>query len=164
MTFVTFMLCLLLATSQARVGRVESTFDDNATFGAFRTYSWHAGYDAHDPSVHKMIVAALEDEMTKQGFTKVDKGADVTLAYYTIFSTEIDLEALDRLERKGPVTEPPTKSLGRLLIIMRKPNTDHRLWTASMHDHIDREHPEDTIRAAARRLFEKYPAKRNQKD
>lgn len=165
MNLITFTLCLLLAAAQgARVGKVESTFDKQANFTAFHTYSWHPGYDAHDPNVHKMIVAAIEEEMTKLGFSKVAKDADVTLAYYTIFSTEIDLEALDRLERKGRVDEPPTKSLGRLLIIMRKPNVDQRLWSASMHEHIDRERPEETIRATTKRLFEKYPGRNGTKN
>ena len=165
MNFITVTLCLLLLAAQgAKVGKVESTFDENTDFSTFRTYSWHPGYDAHDPNVHKIIVAAIEDEMAKLGFAKVTSGADVTLAYYTIFSTEIDLKALDRLERKGQVDEPPTKSLGRLLIIMRKPGGDTRLWSASTREHIDREKPEDTIRATAKKLFEKYPGRERTKN
>jgi hypothetical protein len=160
MNGIVLTLCLLLAATQgAKVGVVESTFDKSTDFRALRTYSWQAGYDAYDPAIHKLIVAAIDAEMTGLGFTKVASGGDATIAYYSVLSTEVDIKALEKLQREGKTTAPPTKSLGRLVIIMRKPGGDASLWTASTREHVEREQAETTIRVVAQRLFEKYPGR-----
>jgi hypothetical protein len=163
MNLITLTLCLMVLAAQgAKVGKVESDFDKAADFRSFRTYSWQPGYDAHDPTVHKMIVSAIERELAQLGFTKRDTNADVTIAYYTVLSTEIDLKALDRLEREGR-SGMPTKSLGRLLIIMRKPGADQRLWSVSTREHVDPDpaKAEETIAATTSKLFAEYPGRRD---
>ena len=56
MGLVLFSLVLAAQGAQvgaqgSQVGRVETTFDKKANFGAFRTYSWLAGYKASNPVV-----------------------------------------------------------------------------------------------------------------
>jgi hypothetical protein len=159
MNFFALLLCVVLGTAQGpRVGKVESTFDENTNFTALRTYVWERGYDAYDPKVHDTVVAIVESEMAKLGFTKVTANPQVRLSYYTVRSAEIDLDVLDDLEDEDYVGEPPTRTLARLMIVMRKPSgIDQRLWSASTRTYVDRAPTEVAIAAAVRRIFSKYP-------
>ena len=51
------LLLLLLFVAQGRpaTGKVNSAFDKSADFKAVQSYSWVAGQQAFDPSVHKSI-------------------------------------------------------------------------------------------------------------
>ena len=160
MNAIALMLSVFLVVAQgSKVGEVETSFDKRANFQAFRTYSWQPGYDAYDPAVHKLIIAAIDQEMAGLGFSKVASGGDVTIAYYSVLSTEVDLKALEKLQREGKTTPPPEKSLGRLMVIMRKPNVEERLWSASTREHVSRDQAETAIRTVTKRLFEKYPGR-----
>ena len=161
MNLISLLLCVMLLAAQgARVGKIESEFDERTDFRAFHTYRWHPGYNAYDPRVHKIIVAAIESEMAALGFTRSDTNPDVTVAYYSLLSTEIDLDALEELEEHGR-SGMPVKSLGRLLIIMRKPDVDERLWSVSTREFVDPDPVKlaETIKATTQKLFAKYPGR-----
>jgi len=159
------MLILGLALQGTDTQKVETAFDKKADFASFRTYSWGPGYNAFNPDAHKIIVAALEAEMAKLGFTKVATGANVTLAYYTLASTNVDLKALDKAERAGS-DAVPTKTLGRLVVIMRSPASgggeSQQVWSASTREYIDADLAklDATVRTVAARLFATYPRPR----
>src|SRR4051812_5928403 len=133
MKIISLMLwSLLFAQQGATVGKVETKFDNKADFAAFPTYSWRPGGIADDPGVARLIVASCDAEMSKLGFTKTPIGADVALAYYTVRSTEVDFKALDKLEKQGHEGTTPTKTLGRLVVVMRAaPPSTRQLWSAS---------------------------------
>jgi hypothetical protein len=162
MNFFTLALCGLLLLGQGPVTRVESTFDKKVNFQSLRTYTWIRGYDAHNPEVHKMIVAAIEEEMARQGFKRVDSGADVTLAYYTVRSMEVDLKALDRLPPEDRANAPQ-KILGRLLVMMRNPADEARLWSASTREYVNDDLGKfpATIRGVVTRMFDTYPGRKS---
>ena len=165
MEVIVLSLCSLLAVVQTTAStKVETTFDKSVNFQALRTYTWLRGYDAHHPEAHKHIVAALEEEMARLGFTKVAERGDVTLSYYTVMAAELDLKALDALERSGQGTagSAPMKPVGRLLVIMRWPDTADRLWSASTRENVDVDMAKlpATLRVVTRRLFETYPGKK----
>jgi hypothetical protein len=153
---------LLFAQQGAAVGKVETKIDNKANFAALHTYSWLPGLRADDPDVTRLIAAAFEAEMSKLGFTKTESGADVTLAYYTVRSTEVDLKALDKHEKAGGNGSAPTKILGRLVAVMRVGETTQQLWSASTREFVDpdRAKLDETIRAVAARLFESYPGRK----
>jgi hypothetical protein len=154
-------LCLLALVQSAPVTKVETTFDKSVDFKSLRTYSWVRGYDAYNPEAHKLIVAAIEDEMTRLGFKKVTDKPDVTISYYTVASTEVDLKALEAQERARQSGDAQTKTLGRLLVMMRPPKGGERLWSASTRDYVDSDMSkfQDTIRAITQRLFDAYPTR-----
>ena len=157
------LLLFFLVLLQQSTGKVETTFDKKADFNALRTYSWTPGYNADMPEVHKLIVAACEAEMTGLGFTKAPTGnADVTLAYYTVRSTDTDVDALEKMQREGRTGPAPTKILGRLLVVLRAGTSDRRLWTASTREQVDPDPAKlrETIRTTTARLFETYPGRK----
>jgi len=164
MKFIGLMLVSLAFAQQgATVGKVESKSDKKANFAALHTYSWGSGLHADNPDVAAAIVAACEAEMSVLGLTKVTAGGDVTLSYYTVRSTEVDLKALDKLQKQGGGGPPPTKTLGRLVVVMRSGATPfEQLWWASTREFVDPDPARltDTIQSATARLFETYPGRK----
>jgi hypothetical protein len=143
----------------AKVGTVETKVDSKASFTAFRTYTWAGGYKAHKPGVHDLIVGAFDAEMAKLGFKKVEQNPDVTIAYYTVTSTEVNFEALEQIE--GKVDDLPTRMLGRLVVMLRDPKTSKQVWAASTREHVDPDPAKlaATIPSVATRLFAYYPTR-----
>ena len=159
---VIVLLGLLAATQSAGGGKVDSSFDKKANFAALRTYTWSGGTHADTPATHKMIVAAVDAEMASRGFTQVPTGADVTLAYYTGYTTEVDLKALDKLEREGKGGATPTKALGRLSVKMRGAASQQEVWSAATRELLNPDPAKlsPTIQAVTARLFETYPKRK----
>ena len=140
------------------IGKADSTFDKSVDFAALRTYEWRPGTPAFNPELHKMIVAALEAEMAAHGFTRVASGADVTLAYYAMAVTYVDLKSLDKIERETSSSSSANKSLGKLVVVMRN-KAQRQIWTAATREYVEPgiEKFGATIGAVTARLFETYP-------
>jgi hypothetical protein len=152
------LLGFLFTAQQPAPGNVDSTFDKQTHFAAIRTYAWTSGAHALMPEAHKMIVAAVDKEMAGLGLTQVATGGDVTLAYYTMTVSNVDLKALDKInDRSAP---PPTKELGKLVVVMRNPKRE-QVWSAISRAYLDpdRAKLEATIQTVAGRLFATYPTR-----
>jgi len=158
MTSIVVLLVALITAQVPPIGKADSTFDKKANFASFRTYASGPGTNAFNPAAHKMILEAIEAEMAARGFTKVASGGDVTLSYYTMAVTNVDLRALDRVERAGASGPAPTKDLGKLIVVMRNP-ARQQVWTAATREYLEPniEKFGATIKAVAARLFETYP-------
>ena len=160
MKSVAVLLLGFLFTAQTPpIGKVESTFDKTANFSTLRSYQWLPGTPAFNPAVHKLIVDALEADMTTLGFTKAASGADVTLAYYAMAVTNVDLKALDKIERDGGSLAAANKTLGRLVVVMRSVPAGGQLWSASTREYLeaDIEKLGGTIQVVTAHLFNTYP-------
>ena len=142
---------LFVYTQSDAIGKVESSFDKKANFAALHTYSWSGGARAYNEEAHRLVIAAFEKEMTALGFKQVPSGADVTLSYYNITSTDVDLKKLDEATRAGSAI--PTK--------MRAPNSGPRL-PASTSNPISWPPPSSASPSAClRRIQERIHARRN---
>jgi hypothetical protein len=158
MNSIVVLLLTLVAAQVPPIGKADSTFDKKANFASFRTYAWGPGTHAFNPAAHKMILEAIEAEMAARGFTKVASGGDVTLSYYTMAVTNVDLKALDKVERAGASGPAPTKDLGKLIVVMRNP-ARQQVWTAATREYLESNIDKfgATIKTVTARLFETYP-------
>ena len=152
------LLGFLFTTQQPAPGQVDSTFDKKANFAAIKTYSWTTGTDAMLPEAHRMIIAAIDKEAAAVGLKPVTTGGDVTLAYYTMTLTDVDLKALDRMDKKAAAA--PTKEIGKLIIVMRNP-AQQQVWSAISREFLDpdRAKLQATIQTVTERLFATYPTR-----
>jgi len=140
------------------IGKVESTFDKKTNFAGLHTYAWSGGARAYNEEAHLLVIAAFEKEMTALGFKQVTSGADVTLSYYNITSTDVDLKKLDEATRAGAAT--PTKMRARMMVVMRKPATRAELWTAITREYVEPDQLAATVQRVTERLFATYPTKK----
>ena len=140
------------------IGKVESSFDKKADFATLHTYAWAGGARAYNEEAHRLVVAAFEKEMTALGFKQVVSGADVTLSYYNVTSTDVDLKKLDEATRAGSAA--PTKMRARMMIVMRAPATRAELWSAITREYVEPDQLAVTVQRVAERLFATYPGKK----
>ena len=159
MKVMMFALVGLFVYAQSdAIGKVESSFDKKANFAALHTYSWSGGARAYNEEAHRLLIAAFEKEMTGLGFKQVTSGADVTLSYYNVTSTDVDLKKLDEATRAGAAT--PTKMRARMMVVMRAPATRAELWSAITREYVEPDQLAATVQRVAERLFATYPAKK----
>lgn len=152
-------LGLMLSGQTPVAGKIDTTFDNKANFAAFHTYSWGPGKDAFLPEGHKMIVAAVDKQMAAQGLTPVATGGDVTIAYYTTTTSNVDLKALDKIDER--TVPAPTKELGKLIVVMRDAKTKAQLWSAGTHEFLDSDRSKlgASVQTITERLFATYPGR-----
>jgi len=161
MVSLIFTLALTLFVPQARsdAGKVESTSAKGKNFSAFRTYTWDKGHEAYDPAAHKLIVAAIDKEMSGLGFTRAEGGkADVMIRYHSVVSTFVDFKSLDKAPVKGADGSDKTSQLGTLVVEMVDPS-HKQLWAARTREFVDRSTLEQNIGTVVARLFQTYPGR-----
>jgi hypothetical protein len=154
---------LLIYAQPDAIGKVESTFDKKANFAELHTYSWSGGARAYNEEAHRLLIAAFEKEMTALGFKQVPSGGDVTLSYYNITSTDVDLKKLDEAAKAGSAAPTPTKMRARMMIVMRAPKSRTELWTAITREYVEPDQLAATVQRVADRLFATYPTKNPKK-
>lgn len=159
MRLVVVFLLLLFVQDAPRWDKVTSTVDRSGDFGAISTYAWEKGGEAFDRGIHQALVDAVEAELAERMFQKVGlETADVTIAYYAMGSSEVDLEAFDRA---GGKEIPPSKSVGTLRIAMYRQPRRVRMWMAQTRRYVDvgPEKRAATARIVVASLFETLPRK-----
>ena len=123
-------------TSQITQYKITAKADQHTDFLKLKTYEWELGWIAYDRDMHQHIVAAINRELTALGFAQGVPGhSDVTVVYYSLRRTDMNL-------KWKPVTEeerPPTYPVGTLIVEMREPSTRRALFSARADAPIDLE-------------------------
>jgi len=157
---VVMMLCAAIGPVSAQRPKygVKTTFDKGAPFAVLKTYAWTPGWSAFLWPVDLQIVTAVDREMERLGFVKVESGpSDVLVTYAAVQRTDVDLKMKmadnSKLRREYRV--------GTLVVVLREPRTYRELFrgrgdtplasdAAGVADQIDR---------MVARIFERYPTR-----
>ncbi len=97
----TFVLLASFASAQD----VSYNFDQKADFTKFKTYKWVTVKDAQQPDelTVKMIVQAIETQLTAKGLTKTDAAnADLLVAYQVAVNKEHEVTSFSTGYAMGP--------------------------------------------------------------
>jgi Domain of unknown function (DUF4136) len=119
-----------------------------------KTYMWTPSQPSFDKTVDRQIVAAVDRELTRLGFTKLASGqSDVLVTYGSLTRTDVDLKskpAKDGARREYPV--------GTLVVSLLAPSNRQPLFRVRIDTPIDadRAQLEPAINAAVAAMFEKY--------
>jgi hypothetical protein len=95
----------LLIASFASAQDVSYNFDQKADFTKYKTYKWVAVKDAEQPDelTAKMIVQAIETQLTAKGLKKVESGdANLLVAYQVAVSKEKEVTSFSSGYGMGP--------------------------------------------------------------
>ena len=152
---------LLLAVQPPASGKVTSDYDKSADFAKYRTYAWSHGPADYRPKLHDLLVAEIDRQMATLGFTRSeDPKADLTLRYFTVRSTSIDMKELEKAEREG--AKAKSYDVGKLAVVLRETATDKRLWAAQTQEvmNADVAAREAAVRDAVTKVFQSYPKKK----
>ena len=103
------LLCLasamLLIAAFASAQDVSYNFDQKADFAKFKTYRWVKveGAEQPDELTAKMIVQAIDTQLTAKGLTKVESGnADLLVAYQVAINKEKEVTSYSTGYGMGP--------------------------------------------------------------
>ena len=135
---------------------VKTEVDKKIDFKAFKTYSWEKGQISADPVSHKMVVAAVEAELSTLGLTRQDAKGDVLVRYHAVGRTDVDLKNAKK-DGTGPTSE-----VGKVAVELLGGTSFKRVWMATTEERLSRDpSARDTdIRRAIARLFTAYPGRK----
>lgn len=75
------VLALALSSTAAHAQKTSAGFDQNVDFSNYKTFMIPDQNGARNPFVNKLIMEALERELTSRGLTKVDADGDLRISY-----------------------------------------------------------------------------------
>jgi hypothetical protein len=99
------VFAFVLLASFASAQDVSYNFDQKADFTKFKTYKWVAVKDGEqlDELTAKMVVQAIETQLTAKGLKKVESGdADLLVAYQVAITKEKEVTSFSSGYGMGP--------------------------------------------------------------
>ena len=84
-------LAVVLSPAMLLAQKVSYDYEKSADFTAFKTYALKDGTKVGQPLIDDRIVAAIEQELSAKGLTKVDADPDVFVVYHTSFDKQKDI-------------------------------------------------------------------------
>jgi|RhiMetdeSRZDD1v2_1073273.scaffolds.fasta_scaffold36146_2 uncharacterized protein DUF4136 len=151
---------------------VATDYDRAANFTSYKTYSWRKGTPLPNPLMSQRVVAAIDAQMAKKGFTKVDSAAsDVTVTYHAAADKSMDVQTFHSGSAYGcwggcygssmsSTTVTPVTT-GTLIVDIVDSKTNNMLWRGSGSDTVS-DNPsenEGKVNEAVSRMFENFPPK-----
>ncbi len=79
-----FAACILLLTifsSTVSAQKIKVAYDRSVDFSKFKTYAWAELGPARAPLLRVNIMGAIDEELAAKGLVKVEKAADLVVAY-----------------------------------------------------------------------------------
>jgi hypothetical protein len=139
-----------MSTVSAQKPTVTSKTAEKVDFAKFMTYTWFGGHTAYDPAIHKLILEAVERELTAVGLTKTTGQADVEVVYHSLQSA---------LAGGAPGAKPA--AVGTLVVNILDPATSEQLWHVRLDRPIDvdRSKAAELINSSVAVMFERYPTR-----
>ena len=166
------VLCLI--TPAAFAQKVKVDVDSTAGFASYKTFAWDKGMVARNPIISKMIVDAVESELTKRGLTRVEANPDLKVAVAA--AVGMDIQAVGptwnnaKYQAWGGYTNPAALmniTTGTLLIDLVDAKSDRSVFrgvaketlnrSASADPAADARSVEKLIKKSVSKMFKKYP-------
>jgi hypothetical protein len=167
---------LVLACTAADAQKITVQYDKTADFSRFKTYAIDsAGQDnAARPMLRLMIQAAVQDDLGKLGFTKVDSNPDVYVQMYGTTDTDYTAHYHDPIY--GGAIPPLNSGItlwhnipgsvttvvipkGTLVIDILDANKKELIWRGIAKQKLSdqKEKLVDQVNTAVEKMFQKYP-------
>ncbi len=168
-TTAALMLLGTIITAQ----NVTYDVDRTANFSMFRTYAWVQGNRVGDELNHRRIVTAIDTQLARKGFAKLETAAsaDVLVAYHASFDEDLQVSGFSSgwgAYRFGGSRSGSARVeeilIGTLAVDMMDAKTKSIVWRAMASKEIDvkasPEKRDKSINKAAEKLFKNYPSKK----
>jgi hypothetical protein len=144
-------------------------YDKSTEFSRYRTYGWGKGTPAKTPGLDSQIVKAIDEQMTRKGFTKTEDDPDLVITYHAATHEEIDYNEASYASGYGPAYGSPVSAssadtpmivrVGTIVVDMYDTKQERNVWHGVGSDLL-REDPGkvfDEIQKCAAKMFENFP-------
>ena len=160
---------LLLAAQAMFAQQVTTDYDHHANFERFHTYSWMK-VQTEDPLWKSRIMDAVDKELQKKGWQRVDSGGDVVLAAVGATKNQQQYQTFyDGFggwgwRGFGPETATTTvqnERVGTLVVDMYDSQNKQLLWRARAQDTLSdkTEKNEGKLEKSVDKMFKDFPPK-----
>lgn len=169
-------LCLLLAFAGAgaHAQKIQVEYDKSLDFSRFRTYAIDPVDNAPRPMLRLAIQAAVQDDLTKRGLTKVDSDPDLYVQMYGAIDTDFTTTYFDPIYGSGIppsnyryeawYTMPGTVTSvlipkGQLMIDLIDANKKRLVWRGIAKQKLSdkRDKLLEQVNTAVEEMFQQYP-------
>ena len=169
-------LCLLLGFTAvgARAQKIQVEYDKALDFSQFKTYAIDPVDNAPRPMLRLAIQAAVQDDLTKRGLTKVDSNPDLYVQMYGAIDTDFTTTYFDPIYGSGI---PPSNSRyeawyvmpgtvtsvlipkGQLMVDLIDANKKRLVWRGTAKQKLSdkREKLLEQVNTAVEKMFQQYP-------
>lgn len=179
---LTFLTACLLTVICASAQETHYNYDRSANFASYKTYQWvdlpGPGGTVPDQLIDQAIKRAVDEQLALKGFTRVEKDADLKVAYHAVIHEEkgINLSAFGNGGGpwggwgggpwggggSGTVTgQTSTIPVGMLLIDLYDSAKKQLIWRGDATKTIDLKKDPDknyrNLQKAMAKLFKNYP-------
>jgi len=178
MKIVISVAVLLLTTTTIFAQKVQVDVDKTVNFANFKTFAWAEGTVARNPFVAKIIVDAVEAELTARGLTKSSEHPDFKIT--VMAAVDADLQGVGPTWNNvnyatwGGYRNPAalvTISTGTLMIDLVESKNNYSVLRGVAKDTLnggrtanaaaDAKGVEKLVKKAVSKIFQKYPTPKN---
>jgi Domain of unknown function (DUF4136) len=138
---------------------VKVSYGKGTPFASLKTYAWTPGWAAFLWPIDLQVVTAVDRELERLGFVKVEsQPSDVLVTYAAMQRTDVDLKA--RLPENPKLRRE--YRVGTLVVLLREPETYRELFKARADAPLagDSAAVAEQIDAIVAQMFEQYPTRR----
>lgn len=148
--------------------KVNTDHDPGANFSQYRTYYWvdRAPESEVTTLTYNRIVAAVDEQLTGKGMTKVPAPEDANLLvnFHALTASQMDMQAYNYGYWRGYTSasiQATSYEEGTLIIDLVDPILDQAVWRgwASAAIGNDPQQTANIIKEAVQKMFKKYPPK-----
>jgi len=173
---LTSLLCslILLTSLAAYAQKITVEYDKSLDFSKFKTYAIDPVDNAPRPMLRLAIQAAVQDDLTKRGLTKVDTNPDLYVQMYGAIDTDFTAHYHDPIYGGGI---PPLNSKytvwysipgtvitvvipkGQLVVDLVDARQKRLIWRGMANQKLsdDRDELLDQVNTAVEKMFRQYP-------
>jgi hypothetical protein len=169
------LLPLVFAGAAAHAQKIKVEYDKSLDFSKFKTYAIDPVDNSPRPMLRLAIQAAVQDDLTKRGLTKVDSNPDLYVQMYGAIDTDFTAHYNDPIYGNGI---PPSNSRytmwytmpgtvttviipkGELMIDLIDANKKQLVWRGTSKQKLindNREKLLDQVNTAVEKMFQQYP-------
>lgn len=153
---------------------VGTDFDPQASFSELRTYALmpaprRRGADprtAH-PLLARRIADAVEQEMTKKGYRKVERNPDFRIGYHMVLDEKVDVTTVNTVygyrRTRWIVSQPVVTEYlqGTLILDVVDPDQNGLIWRGAASDAVDQnpnpERVQKKVNEAVSKILAEFP-------
>jgi len=175
--FGVMVLASALFCTVAQAQKTSAGFDSNANFSSYKTFAFDKS-GARNPFVNKMIVDAVERELTARGLTKVAADPDLLVVYLAASGPNLQVASVPFYQVVNPAYSGMVGghsmamwdvTTGTLVIDLFDRKADRIVFRGSASDVLQRTPSADLaadakvvskpINKGIAKIFKKYPVK-----
>jgi hypothetical protein len=151
--------CLMPVAAAAQSVSVD--YDRGVDFTKYRSYAWAPVKTVENPLIDRRIVAAIEGELAKKGWTKDSTSAGAVVLYQAAIDESRQLVGWStgpRWSGMGTIREEKVLT-GQMVVEIYDAATQQLIWRGIVSDAISDkpETNEKRLNAAVAKLFKKFP-------